>query len=89
MISKVERCMDKILDVLIEEGGFFTAPWGQVLKDMACRAFDDDTIKVGSNPYFQTSQAVIRLEAMEFISVTRQNRDEPEKANVIEAIRLL
>lgn len=87
-VSEIERVMMCVIDVLIEDGGFFTAAWGQVLKTMASRVFDKD-VKTGDTEYHKISIAVLKLEEIEFVGVSRANKREAEKANIIESIRLL
>lgn len=88
-VSHIEDLQLRVLDVLIEEHGYFTAPWGQVLVTLARRAFDDEGIQSQDREYQQTSMAVLRLEVVGFVSVDRAYRDEAQKANVITGIRLL
>lgn len=88
-MTQIDEAQLRVLDILIEEGGYFTADYGQVLVSLAQRAFDDDEIRVGHTKYQRISMAVIRLEAIGFLTVERAHRDEAQKANIIVAIRLL
>lgn len=87
-VSEIEKTMLGILDVLIDEGGYFTAGWGQVLKTLASRIYGED-VRVRDNQYHRTSLAVLKLEAIGFVEVSRAGARQAEKANIIESLRLL
>lgn len=88
-ISKIEQTQLDILDVLIEEGGYWTAGDGQVLVALAQAVYPDTDVRVGSPEYHRVSLAVLRLEEHGMVTVDRRFRDQAEKANIIEGIRLL
>jgi hypothetical protein len=88
-MSQIDDLQLRILDVLIENDGRFSAPWGQVLVSLARAAFDNEDIMTQEREYHQTSIALLRLEAVGFVTVERAYRDEAEKANVITAVTLL
>lgn len=87
MQTNIETTALAIIDVLTEEGDYFTAPWGQVLVGIARRIYGDH-IKVGDPEYKAVSIAVLYLEAADFVTVERANRDESQKANVVLSVRL-
>lgn len=85
--TTIDELQLRILDVLIEEGGYWTAEPGQVLTSLATR-IHGEPVSVGERRYHQVSLAVLRLEGLEFLLVERAYRDEAEKANVLLALRL-
>jgi len=89
MISKIEQVQLDILDVLLETGGYWTSGDGNVLASLAQVIHSDDSIAPGDGRYKRTSLAVLRLEASGFLAVERRFTDLPERANIIEGIRLL
>jgi hypothetical protein len=88
-MSQIDDLQLRVLDVLIEHDGYYSAEFGRVLVTLAQEAFGDEDIRTGDRQYHQTSIAVLRLEQVGFVTVDRAYRDEAEKANVITGIRLL
>jgi hypothetical protein len=87
MQSNLEMNALAIIDVLAEEGDYFTAPYGQVLVSLTRRIYGDDK-KVGDPEYKAISLALLYLEQADFVRIDRAHRDESQKANVILSIRL-
>jgi hypothetical protein len=87
MQTNLETNALAIIDVLAEEGDFFTADYGQVLVTLTRRIYGEDK-KVGDPEYKAISLAVLYLEQAELITVDRAHRDESQKANVVLSLRL-
>lgn len=89
MISKIEQAQLDVLDTLIEAGGHWVAGDGRVLITLAQAIHDDESIDSHDLRYKRISVAVLRLEEHGLVAVDRRFHDEPEKANIIERIRLI
>lgn len=87
-ISKIEQAQLDVLDFLIEEGGYWTGPDGEVLLSLAAAVCENDIVDSQSSAYKRISLAVLRLEQAGLVTVERRYHDQAERANIIEAIRL-
>lgn len=87
-ISKIEQAQLDVLDLLIEEGGYWTGPDGEVLLTLAAAVYAHEVVDSQSSSYKRVSLAVLRLEQAGLVTVERRYHDEAERANIIEAIRL-
>lgn len=87
-ITKIEQMQLDVLDFLIEEGGYWSGPDGEVLLSLAGAICEDEVVTSQSSSYKRVSLAVLRLEQAGLVGVERRYHDEAERANIIEAIRL-
>lgn len=87
MQTNLETNALAVIDVLAEEGDYFTAPYGQVLITLTRRIYGEDK-KIGDPEYKAISLAVLYLEEADFVVVDRAHRDEAQKANIVLSIRL-
>lgn len=86
--AMVQAAADAILDYLIDAPDHtFKAPYGRVLVGLANIAFQGD-FRVGDVEYHAVSRAVIMLEDLELVIVTRLYARNKAKANVLAAVRL-
>lgn len=83
----IETAMDGVLDTLLTNDGTWTAPFGRVLTSLATRVFGVD-VAVGDPEYHAVSRAVIQLEELDLIVVTRVYGRDRYRANVLQSIRL-
>ena len=87
-VGLVQYAADAILDVLLssEDGTFRRRP-GRVLVELANLAFRAD-VAVGDIEYHATSRAVLMLEELGLVTVTRLYHRGKAKANILVAVRL-
>lgn len=83
-----DEVVDAVLDVILQNGGTWTGPWSRTLYSLSEATHGPDGGTQGTM-YQATSRAVIRLEELGLIRVTRAYREEAHKANIIIRIEVV